>query len=144
LTVDFRAVTLDDEMTRTCHPHWSLSVTAAAPLLALLLTAGSACASCGDYLTIGNGPAKHEAPGPAGAPSKDPAQPCNGPWCQTRHHVPLAPPASTQVNSFDDCCCFVPVRMMLATQVEWVKRPDFQPQQLPIIDIFHPPRAATV
>src|SRR5262245_9628614 len=129
-------------MTRS-FPRCLCSVGAVLPLLVLFLSAGSANASCGDYVIIGDGHAKQQLPAPA-APVSHPQLPCNGPLCQRQNDAPLTPPASVQISHSDDCCCFVPVRVTLTTQIEWIERSSFRPQRVQFFDIFHPPRSTTV
>src|SRR5262245_36674639 len=128
-------------MTRS--PRWLFAAGAALPLLRLCVSAGPAHGSCGDYLIVGGGHANPQPPA-SDAPLSLPQRGCNGPLCQKQNDAPLTPPASVQFSHSDDCCCFVPVRVILATQFEWIERSVLHPQELQLFDIFHPPRFATV
>jgi hypothetical protein len=103
------------------------------PLLLLLMLAGSARASCGDYLHVGG--AKDEPSKPA------PAKPCDGPHC-TRHQTPPAAPTPVSPTSVtDDLGCVVNhTGDAIEPRAGWLDLIDAHVGRAFATSVFHPPR----
>jgi hypothetical protein len=145
LTPRFRMVTLDSAMARHFPSTWLPSCGAIVPLLAIVCPPNLASASCGDYVVVGGGHAKDHITSPA-APVPAPAKPCQGPLCQSHNDVPplAPPPASAPVTGADLFCCLAPIQISGSKQICWMTLFDIQFLGDFAIDIFHPPKPATV
>lgn len=99
----------------------------------LLLAAGSASASCGDYLHVAGEEKNH--------PTQPAPKPCDGPHC-SQQQVPPAPPEPVPPPTFSDDSCCATSREMNSTvpHFGWLEivessEPHFLPD-----DVFDPPR----
>jgi hypothetical protein len=128
-------------MSRILLFRWHSLLGAVLPLLAALAFPGAVKATCGDYVMVGTSHAEHRVPLSPARPISDPAKPCDGPLCQERQDVPLAPPPSQATVFASDLYCF-----LSQDDAPTLNRPGWaclSDLQLPVQranDIFHPPR----